>query len=179
MIEEQTQINVEGYVITIDSYGILHALKRHGNEPNESQVSLSEEDFLLIEQIVFEADKIEDISRYEKNALQFSKLIENEYFTIFEVITITGEKKKLYKKNRLAFKTMFVRRKGKYTHTSFQAVAKRRVIRISVYFQSHESCRTGFPSKSIHLSISNSFPFTLIFSMNLNLPSLNLSLIAL
>jgi hypothetical protein len=81
MIEEQTKINVEGYVITIDGYGILHALKRHGNEPNENQVSLSEEDFLLIEQIVFEADSIEDVSRYEKNALQFSKLIENEYFT--------------------------------------------------------------------------------------------------
>jgi phage-Barnase-EndoU-ColicinE5/D-RelE like nuclease3/Transposase zinc-ribbon domain len=81
-------------VITIDGYGILHAIKRHGNEPNENQVSLSEEDFLLIEQIVFEADKIENASRYEKNALQFSKLIENEYFTIFEVITITGEKKK-------------------------------------------------------------------------------------
>ena len=49
-------------------------------------------------QIVFEADKIEDVSHYEKNALQFSKLIDNEYFTIFEVITIIGEKKKLYKK---------------------------------------------------------------------------------
>ena len=109
-IQTQTEIKLEGYTITIDSYGILHAMNRHSNEPNQNQISLSEQDFLKLEQIIFEADAIEEVSRYNKKALQFSKLIENKYFTIFEIITITGEKKKLYKKNRLAFKTMFIRK---------------------------------------------------------------------
>ncbi len=109
-IHQQTEMNLEGYTITIDNSGVLHAMNRHSNEPNQNQISLSESDFLKLEQIIFEADEIEEVSRYDKKALQFSKLIENEYFTIFEVITITGEKKKLYKKNRLVFKTMFIRK---------------------------------------------------------------------
>ncbi len=109
-IHKQTEMNLEGYTITIDNSGVLHAMNRHSNEPNQNQISLSESDFLKLEQIIFEADEIEEVSRYDKKALQFSKLIENEYFTIFEVITITGEKKKLYKKNRLVFKTMFIRK---------------------------------------------------------------------
>jgi len=111
---QEIGLDLLGYVITIDNYGILHALNRHSNEPDQNQISLTEEYFEKLEQIIQESDTIEEVSRHNKSALQFTKLLENEYFSIFEIVTVTGEKKKLYKKNRIHFKTMFIR-KGKKT----------------------------------------------------------------
>jgi len=91
-------------------------------------------------QIVFEADKIEDVSHYEKNALQFSKLIDNEYFTIFEVITIIGEKKKLYKKTALPSKLcLLVKTVKNIISYKLFSFLKKVAIPVSMFLQSDEA----------------------------------------
>jgi hypothetical protein len=111
-IKEFTNFELHNYLISIDSYAILHTLNHHGLEETENlrgQEGITKQDFSLLLDIVFYADKISDAGKGKdgKNAILFEKTIDNLYHAVFEIRTIIGEKKKLYKQSRIMLKTYY------------------------------------------------------------------------
>ncbi len=77
-IVENTGFDLQGFAVSIDNYSINHSLKHHGNEHEENlrgQTAVHAQDFLRIENIVKEADKILNagVSNIGKNLILFEK----------------------------------------------------------------------------------------------------------
>jgi phage-Barnase-EndoU-ColicinE5/D-RelE like nuclease3 len=107
----ETNIDLKGFWICIDNFGIIHTLEKHGNpisEAKRGQVAVEKEDFITLIEVCLNADSIKNIgfSNHSKNPiLQFEKKINDRIFVVKEVRLITSLKKK--KRNRLVFHTMY------------------------------------------------------------------------
>ncbi len=117
-IIEDTEEDLNNFLISIDSYSIRHSLNRHGkgNELNNSQLPIEKSDFTKIVEVVFEADLISTDEKKGKKSILFHKKIEATFVAIFEIRRITSKKKKkisrimlqtLYKKSLLINKQLF------------------------------------------------------------------------
>jgi hypothetical protein len=111
MVFEATTIDVSNHWITIDNYGIDHALTQHGNPKSEAkrgQIAVEKEDFIRFIDVVLQPDKIlllENSKRSNLTQIQFEKVIQNKKIVVKEVRTITSKKKN--KVSRLIFQTMY------------------------------------------------------------------------
>jgi phage-Barnase-EndoU-ColicinE5/D-RelE like nuclease3 len=107
----ETNLDLSGFWICIDNFGILHTLEKHGSPVSEAkrgQVAVEKEDFITMIDVCLNADLIKNIglSNHSKNPiLQFEKKINNRIFVVKEVRLITSKKKN--KINRLVFHTMY------------------------------------------------------------------------
>lgn len=110
-----TGVDVSGFTLSIDNYGILHTLERHGNPVREKargQLAVTKTDFTRLLDIVNDYDSI----RFDKRAHQngvfketfvFMKELENSYFVAKEIRRVT----KKGKRNRLILQTMYIQKK--------------------------------------------------------------------
>lgn len=110
-----TGVDVSNFTLSIDNYGILHTLERHGNPVREKargQLAVTKMDFTRLLDIVSEYDAI----RFDKRAYQngvvketfvFTKELENSYFVAKEIRRVT----KKGKRNRLILQTMYIQKK--------------------------------------------------------------------
>lgn len=105
-----------GYTISIDNYGILHTMKRHGNEEEElkrHQVAVTQSDFELIPEIIFQADDMQDGNiKKGKRTIIFVKKYFHLYFVHFEIRIVSSKKKKHIKKTG-SFFTHSISKKSK------------------------------------------------------------------
>ena len=81
-------IDLKGYKHVIETSGIQHAEKRHGNK-SEDRIPLSLEDYLLVPYIIKERDKVEmspqrDV-RHRNRVLIYTKQIGDTYYYVEEV----------------------------------------------------------------------------------------------
>lgn len=110
-IKEKTAIDLLGFWICIDNFGILHTLENHGNPVSEAkrgQVAVEKEDFITMIEVCLYPDEIKFVGNSkhtQKPLLQFEKKIENKIFVVKEVRIVTSKKKN--KLNRLVFHTMY------------------------------------------------------------------------
>jgi len=115
-IKQNTNYDLSGFWVSLDTNAINHTLKQHGNENVEKlrgQIVVVKNDFSLIEKVVIEADNIclagkssigNDLIIFEKNIEQIT------YFMVFEIRKIVISKKQKYKLNRLALQTLYKRK---------------------------------------------------------------------
>ncbi len=110
-INDKTGIDLDGFWISIDNFGILHTLENHGNpisEAKRGQIAVEKSDFITMIDVCLNPDDVKLIGKTrhsQKQLIQFEKKIENKIFVIKEVRIITSIKKK--KLNRLVFHTMY------------------------------------------------------------------------
>ncbi len=110
-IKEKTAIDLLGFWICIDNFGILHTLENHGNPVSEAkrgQLAVEKEDFITMIEVCLYPDEIKFVGNSkhtQKPLLQFEKKIENKIFVVKEVRIVTSKKKN--KLNRLVFHTMY------------------------------------------------------------------------
>jgi len=112
----ETGVDLTGFVISIDNYGIRHALERHGDEKKEAtqgQVAVQKSAFHLLHLVLTEADSITYDPRQRNpnspvvETLIFEKQIGNYHYVFKEVRRV----QKKGKTNRLVFQTMFITKK--------------------------------------------------------------------
>lgn len=89
-IKEAIGFDLSGYTRTMYSYGVNHAIKKHGNpktEESRGQVAITEEDFELIPQIVANPDSIEFGEKNDlgDDLIKYSKIIGNQLFYVEEI----------------------------------------------------------------------------------------------
>jgi len=115
-ILSKSGIEVTGFVISIDTYGIRHAVERHGDSKTEltrGQVPVQKSDFFIALEIVLESDNL----RYDfrgnlnhsnlKESIVFDKKINDyHYFVSMEVRRVV----KRGKHSRLVFQTMYIKK---------------------------------------------------------------------
>lgn len=110
-IKEKTNLDLFGFWVCIDNFGVLHTLENHGNpisEARRGQIAVEKEDFVTMVDVCLNPDDIKFIGNSkhtQKPLLQFEKKIENKIFVVKEVRIITSTKKN--KLNRLVFHTMY------------------------------------------------------------------------
>jgi hypothetical protein len=85
LIKEKTGIDVSGYTRIIENYGVLHALKHHGNKKEEElrgQIAITPEDFEKIPEITKNPDAVNNVGKSKRGGIviQFIKRIENLFF---------------------------------------------------------------------------------------------------
>lgn len=108
-VKKQTNLDLNGFVLSIDNYGIIHSFKNHGNpisEARRGQVAITEEDFMNLISIVMDFDEVKlvGLTKRTKNAiLQFKKEINGQVYILQEVRNTT----KKSKTSRLIFHTMY------------------------------------------------------------------------
>ncbi|MCC7466937.1 MAG: hypothetical protein IT261_11740 [Saprospiraceae bacterium] len=116
LIFSETGISIHGFMVTIDNYGIRHALERHSDAQKEAahgQVAITDEDLLLIPSIIFNPDRIiydhrKKVDLTTKNEVFIFEKVENCYIYVVKEIRRVRKKGKL---NRLVFQTMFKTKK--------------------------------------------------------------------
>ncbi len=107
----ETNLDLSGFWICIDNFGIMHTLEKHGSPVSEAkrgQIAVEKEDFITMIEVCLNADIIKNIgvSKHSQNPiLQFEKRINDRVFVVKEVRLITSKKKN--KLNRLVFHTMY------------------------------------------------------------------------
>jgi hypothetical protein len=110
-----TGVDVSGFTLSIDNYGILHTLERHGNpvrEKSRGQVAVTKGDFTRLLDIISDYDTIRFDKRMYQNGVVketfvFTKELENSYFVAKEIRRVT----KKGKRNRLILQTMYIQKK--------------------------------------------------------------------
>jgi hypothetical protein len=116
-IFEATGVDVEGFSVAIDNYGISHTILNHGNPLKEAlrgQIAVTKSDFTKIIDVLHEADKIRlDIKSFKNNVtketLVFVKEFDDRYFVAKEIRRVT----KKGKHNRLVLQTLYILKKSK------------------------------------------------------------------
>ncbi len=112
----ETGIDLSGFVISIDNYGIRHAVERHGDEKKEAiqgQVAVQKSAFGLLHLVITEADSVTFDPRQRNpnspvvETLIFEKQIGDYHYVFKEVRRV----QKKGKSNRLVFQTMFITKK--------------------------------------------------------------------
>jgi phage-Barnase-EndoU-ColicinE5/D-RelE like nuclease3 len=110
-IKEKTEVDLLGFWVCIDNFGILHTLENHGNpisEAKRGQIAVEKEDFITMLEVCMNPDEIKYIGNSkhtQKPLIQFEKKIQNKIFVVKEVRVVTSKKKN--KLNRLVFHTMY------------------------------------------------------------------------
>ncbi len=112
IIAEKTGIDVLHFKISIDTFSIKHIMKQHGNpftETQRGQIAIKKSDFLLIGDIISEAEYIEEDKRISKKTNQiihqsliFRKTYEIEHVVIKEIRQVI----KKGKVNRIVLQSM-------------------------------------------------------------------------
>lgn len=106
-IVNDTEEDLNNFLVSIDSYSIRHSLNRHGqgNELNTSQLPVEKSDFPKLIEVVFEADLILKDEKKGKKSILFHKNTETTLIAIFEIRRITSKKKK--KVSRIMLQTLY------------------------------------------------------------------------
>jgi len=106
-ILDETEEDLNGFLISIDSYSIRHSLNRHGldKEQNNTQLPIDETDFSELIEVVFEADIILKDEKKGKQSIIFHKEKQTTLIAIFEIRRITSKKKK--KVSRIMLQTLY------------------------------------------------------------------------
>ncbi len=110
-ILEATKLDVTGHWVSIDNFGIIHALEQHGNplsEAKRGQIAIEKEDFVKFIEVLLNPDEIMAVGVTKRTNLpliQFVKILEDKKFVVKEVRTITSLKKQ--KLSRIVFHTMY------------------------------------------------------------------------
>jgi hypothetical protein len=112
-IFEATGVDIEGFMVSIDNYSILHTLQRHGNpvkEAKHGQIAVTKSDFTKLPEILSAPDSVRLDIIIRKNGVQrdtliFSKVFEHRYFVLKEIRSVS----KKGKTNRLILQTMYIR----------------------------------------------------------------------
>jgi phage-Barnase-EndoU-ColicinE5/D-RelE like nuclease3 len=91
-IIEESGIDIEGYSISIDAYGIKHVLQGHGDKKRENsrgQQAVTEEDFGLLNQIINCPDNVffDGTDKFGRDCFQFQVQKGHKYVIIMEVRT--------------------------------------------------------------------------------------------
>ncbi len=115
-IQAATGIEVNGFIVSIDNYSIIHTLLRHGNPAKEAkhgQIAITKSDFIRLVDLLNAPDTIRlDIKTYKngvvKETLIFSKEYEHYYVVAKEIRRVS----KKGKTNRLILQTMYIRKKA-------------------------------------------------------------------
>jgi phage-Barnase-EndoU-ColicinE5/D-RelE like nuclease3 len=116
-IFKETGVDVEGFSVAIDNYGISHTMLNHGNPLKEAlrgQIAVSKSDFNKIIDVLQQADSIRlDIKTIKNNVtketLVFVKEFDDRYFVAKEIRRVT----KKGKRNRLVLQTLYILKKNK------------------------------------------------------------------
>jgi phage-Barnase-EndoU-ColicinE5/D-RelE like nuclease3 len=116
-IFKETGVDVEGFSVAIDNYGISHTMLNHGNPLKEAlrgQIAVSKSDFNKIIDVLQQADSIRlDIKTFKNNVtketLVFVKEFDDRYFVAKEIRRVT----KKGKRNRLVLQTLYILKKNK------------------------------------------------------------------
>lgn len=110
-IKDATEMDVSGHWVSLDNYGVTHALEHHGNPVSEGkrgQIAVEKEDFITMLEVFLQPDEIQTVGTSRQTRLpmlQFVKTIDNQVFVVKEVRTVTSKKKN--KVSRLVFHTMY------------------------------------------------------------------------
>jgi len=109
MHKEKTGFDLSEYERVIDSYGIKHAFKKHGNaklEEMQGQLAINPDDFEKIPEICLNPDKVKSgiKNKFDNELIQYIKEFDNE-------ITYIEEKRD--GKKELGTKTMYKRKARK------------------------------------------------------------------
>jgi len=88
-LKKETNFDLREYIRVIDSYGIKHALKKHGNEKLEKkqgQLAINIDDFEKIPEICSNPDKIESgiKNSYGNDLIKYIKTFDNQFTYIEE-----------------------------------------------------------------------------------------------
>jgi hypothetical protein len=99
-IAQQTGYLTENYIVSVDSFGIKHILNGHSvsNEVLNNQIGITKNDFLLLHQIIFYADKITKGIKHKSaknDTIFFEKTIKNKYEVVLEIRVIWGKESTL------------------------------------------------------------------------------------
>ncbi len=110
-IQKATGFDLIDFLISLDSYGIIHAVNRHSDytEKNLQQVGITKIDFTKVIDVITNADKIESIGiswATGKPLLRFQKQLQNTHFVVLEIRIV----KKKGKKNRLVVSTIYIKK---------------------------------------------------------------------
>ncbi len=110
-IQKATGFELIDFLISLDSYGIIHAVNKHSDytEKNLQQVGITKIDFTKIIEVITDADKIESIGvswATGKPLLRFQKQFQHTHFVVLEIRIV----KKKGKKNRLVVSTIYIKK---------------------------------------------------------------------
>lgn len=99
-IREKTNLDLSGYVHTLDSSGILHGESHHGNESEvlREQVPITRDDWKKANDIVNNFDDVSLMATLSKNGnqvLEFKKQIDGEVYHVSYLTEIRAGRKKL------------------------------------------------------------------------------------
>ena len=104
-VKEATGIDLRNCKRIIDSYGIKHILKNHGDHKIEKlrgQIAVTPDDFQKINEIVLRPDKIESVENTKQGEIliKFTKRIIIEFVYVEEKRKKELVTKTMYKKNK-------------------------------------------------------------------------------
>jgi hypothetical protein len=92
LLKEKTGLELDGYSHTVDSFGIRHAMRQHGNAEKESkrgQIAISSEDIKMAPEIVKNYDSVEHAGTTGKgeDVIKYSKKVNGFIYYVEEVRT--------------------------------------------------------------------------------------------
>ena len=105
-----TNIDVTEFVLTIDTYSILHTLERHGNpvkEAKRGQIGIQKDHFKEIIEVILEPDIVRYDIRNNRESLIFEKDKGDRYFVVKEIRRVVKKRKK----SRLVLQSFYIRKK--------------------------------------------------------------------
>ena len=110
LIQNLTEIDVTNYVITIDSYSIIHTLERHGNpikEAKRGQIGIEKHHFREVLDVILNPDNVRYETKHNKVSLIFEKDKGDKYYVVKEIRQVVKSRKT----NRLVLQTFYIRKK--------------------------------------------------------------------
>ena len=110
LIARLTSIDVTDFVITIDSYSIIHTLERHGNpikEAKRGQIGIQKHHFKEILEVILNPDVVRYDVRNKRASLIFEKDKGDRYFVVKEIRQVLKSRKQ----NRLVLQSFYIRKK--------------------------------------------------------------------
>jgi hypothetical protein len=112
-IFENTNLELENYLISVDTHGIRHILRQHGTietEKNRGQKVIQKKELRLLIKTIQQGDSISDAgkSALGNDCILLQKEIKGIlYFSIWEVRKVTSVKKQSKKKSRIMLQTLY------------------------------------------------------------------------
>jgi phage-Barnase-EndoU-ColicinE5/D-RelE like nuclease3 len=109
-ISQLTNIDVTEFIVTIDTYSIMHTLERHGNpirEAKRGQIGVEKHHFKEILEVILKPDIVRFETRSNRESLIFEKDMGDRYFVVKEIRRVV----KKNKQNRLVLQSFYIRKK--------------------------------------------------------------------
>lgn len=113
IILENINIELENFLISLDTHGIRHILRQHGTietEKNRGQKVIQKKELRLLIKIIQQPDVINNAgkSAIGNDCILLQKEIKGVVFTsIWEIRTVTSTKKQNRKKSRIMLQTFY------------------------------------------------------------------------